>query len=238
LNGYGALNTPFLPYFDAIRNQLWLRSGGTFVLANVRGGGEFPGWHVTGLERRHTYEDFIAVANDLVRRRITTPSLLGIKGLSNGGLLVGTALNMRPDLFAAAVMENPVLDLWIHVPMDTEEYGRWSDPTEREFLLKTSPYHALQPNQKFPKVLVFDNSDDGNFPKAARKYIAKIKSFGQSYLYFEGLEGAHGCGATVEQCSLHDAIVYTYLQQQLMGATNKLMPRSEIDSNDSTRVRR
>ena len=151
LYAYGGFQVSMTPYYTATIGQLWLEQGGVFVLANIRGGGEFgPAWHQAGLKtkRQVVYDDFIAVAEDLVKRRVTSPRRLGIMGGSNGGLLMGVALTQRPELFRAAVVQVPLLDmLRYHLLLAgaswVDEYGSPDVPEERAWLEQLSPYHRL-----------------------------------------------------------------------------------------------
>jgi prolyl oligopeptidase len=215
--GYGALAAPMLPHYDAPLGRLWLEEGGAYVLANVRGGGEFgPAWHVQGLDRQRTYEDFIAVAEDLIRRNVTSPRHLGIRGHSNGGLLVGATLNLRPDLFHAAVIEHPVLDLHLHTrDLDTDEYGAWSSPEERAYLEAQSPLQNLRKRLPFPAPLIKTATDDDVLPSQARKYASQLGSFGLPFYYFETAGGHHSLADTPQDAAYYDALVYTYLAERL-----------------------
>jgi prolyl oligopeptidase len=214
---YGAFGNPMLPHYDAALGCLWLQEGGAFVLANVRGGGEFgPAWHVQRLERQRTYEDFIAVAEDLIRRNITSAQHLGIRGHSNGGLLVGATLNLRPELFNAAVIEHPVLDLRLHTRgLDSDEYGAWTVPEERAYLEMQSPLQNLQKRFPFPAPLIKTSTDDDVLPSQARQYAAKLASFGMRFYYFETASGRHTLADTPQDAAYYDALVYTYLGERL-----------------------
>jgi prolyl oligopeptidase len=217
LYGYGALGNPKAPHYDPALGRLWLTRGGVFAMANVRGGGEFgPAWHVRRMERQHTYEDFIAVAEDLIGRRYTSPKHLGIRGHSNGGLLVGNALNMRPELFGAAIIEHPVLDLHAHTRgVDSAEYGAWSNPRERAFLEKTSPLQNLTHRVPFPAPLLKTATDDTVLPSAARKYAAKLASMEMPYYFYESAGGRHNLWDTPQDAAYYDALLYTYLAEEL-----------------------
>lgn len=217
LYGYGALGNPLTPHYDGAAGRLWLEEGGVFVLANVRGGGEFgPAWHVRGPERQRTYEDFIAVAEDLIRRNVTSSRHLGIRGHSNGGLLVGATLNLRPDLFNAAVIEHPVLDLHLHTrDLDSDEYGAWSSPEERTYLEAQSPLQNLRKRHPFPAPLIKTATDDDVLPSQARKYAAKLAAFGMPFYYFETAGGRHALADTPQDAAYYDALVYTYLAERL-----------------------
>jgi prolyl oligopeptidase len=217
LYGYGAAGGVRTPHYDGALGRLWLEDGGAFVLANVRGGSELgPAWHVRRMERQRTYEDFIAVAEDLIRRKLTSPRHLAIRGHSNGGLLVGVALNMRPDLFNAAVMEHPVLDLRLHTRgIDTDDYGAWSNPGERAYLERQSPLQNLREQRPFPTPLIKTATDDDVLPSQARRYAATLASFGIPFYYFESAGGRHALGDTPQDVAYYDALLYTYLAERL-----------------------
>ena len=177
-------------------------------MANIRGGGEFgPRWHQAALKanRHKAYEDFIAVAEDLIRRQVTTTEHLGIMGGSNGGLLMGNMLTMRPDLFGAIVCQVPLLDMrryhrllagasWM------AEYGNPDLPDEWAFLKTFSPYHNVRPNEHYPTDLVY-HIDPGRPrpPRPRRKMVAKMKAQGHDVLYYENIEGGHGGAANNSQ---------------------------------------
>ncbi len=218
---YGSADHAQLPEYDPARQRLWLEKGGVYVLANIRGGDEVEAsWRVEGSGRQRTYEDFISVAEDLIRRRITSPRYLGIRGHSNGGLLVGVALNWRPELYKAAVIENPALDQIDQRRRLGHAYspglGAWDNPADLEFLRRTSPYQNLVKHATFPMPLILTNSNDGMPPSYARKYAAKLAAFGNHCFFYESPEGGHSFGDTPEAKALHDALVYTYLASQLM----------------------
>ena len=224
LYGYGGFEVPMVPAYSGGVGAAWLEGGGVYVVANIRGGGEFgPKWHQAALKagRHKAYEDFIAVAEDLVRRKVTTPRRLGIQGGSNGGLLMGNMLTMRPDLFGAVVCQVPLLDMRrYHVLLAgaswTEEYGNPDDPKEWEFIRTFSPYHNLKEGVKYPPTLFMTSTrDDRVHPGHARKMTAKMLDAGQSVLYWENIEGGHGGAADNKQSAHMNALAYTFLWQQL-----------------------
>jgi prolyl oligopeptidase len=195
-----------------------------YVLANIRGGGEFgPQWHRAGLKehRQRIYDDFIAVAEELIARKITSPRHLGIMGGSNGGLLVGVALTQRPELFNAVVIQVPLLDMQRYNKLLAgaswmAEYGDPDKPEDWAFMSKYSPYQNVRPNMKYPKVLFTTTTrDDRVHPGHARKMAAKMESMGYPLYYFENTEGGHGSGVTSEQQARTLAVTYAYLWQQL-----------------------
>jgi len=224
LTGYGGFEIPRLPEYSGIIGAAWLEQGGVYVVANIRGGGEFgPKWHQAALKsnRGRAYDDFIAVAEDLVHRRITTPTHLGIRGGSNGGLLMGNMLTMRPDLFAAIVCQVPVLDMrryhlllagasWVG------EFGNPDDPEEWAFIRTFSPYHNLKAGVSYPPTLFTTSTrDDRVHPGHARKMAARMLETGNDVLYYENIEGGHGGAATNAQQAHMNALVYAFLWQRL-----------------------
>jgi prolyl oligopeptidase len=224
LYGYGGFEVSMVPQYSATLGAGWLEKGGTYVLANIRGGGEFgPQWHRAALKanRHKAYEDFIAVAEDLVRRKVTRPRHLGIQGGSNGGLLVGNMLTMRPDLFGAVVCQVPLLDMrryhrllagasWM------DEYGDPDDPREWSFIRTFSPYHNVKSGVTYPPSLLMTSTrDDRVHPAHARKMAAKMRDAGQSVLYYENIEGGHGGAADNRQLAHMYALAYTFLWKHL-----------------------
>lgn len=224
LYGYGGFEIPLVPAYNAIAGAAWMERGGVYVVANIRGGGEFgPKWHQAALKanRHKAYEDFIAVAEDLIRRRVTSPAHLGIMGGSNGGLLMGNMLTMRPDLFGAIVCQVPLLDMqryhkllagasWV------AEFGNPDDPKEWEFIRTFSPYHNLRKDGKYPRILFTTSTrDDRVHPGHARKMVAKLKEMGHDVLYYENIEGGHGGAADNKQAAFMSALAYTFLWNEL-----------------------
>jgi prolyl oligopeptidase len=224
LHAYGGFEVANTPAYATTLGAAWLERGGVYVLANIRGGGEFgPSWHRAGLKqhRQRIYDDFIAVAEELVKRRITSPRHLGIMGGSNGGLLVGVALTQRPDLFNAVVVQVPLLDMQRYSKLLAgaswmAEYGDPDKPEEWAFISKYSPYQNLRAGAKYPKVLFTTTTrDDRVHPGHARKMAAKMESMGYPFYYFENTEGGHGAGVTSDQRARTTAVTYVYLWQQL-----------------------
>jgi prolyl oligopeptidase len=225
LYAYGGFELSETPTYRAERGKLWLERGGVFVVANVRGGGEFgPAWHEAGLKthRQRIYDDFAAVAEDLISRKITSPRRLGIMGGSNGGLLMGVEMTQHPELWNAIVIQVPLLDMlrfeqiaagasWVG------EYGSVSVPEERSFLEKISPYKQLKPGVKYPEPLIFTTTrDDRVGPQHARKFAAKMEEYGEPFLYDEIIEGGHGAGADLKQEARTQAETYVYLAEKLI----------------------
>ena len=225
LYGYGGFQVSLTPSYLGAAGRLWLEKGGVYVVANIRGGGEFgPEWHQAALKsgRRHAFEDFIAVAEDLIRRDITSPRRLGIMGGSNGGLLMGVMLTQRPDLFHAIVIQVPLLDMlryhkllagasWI------AEYGDPDIPDEAVFLKSISPYHNLKPGVGYPEpFFVTSTKDDRVHPGHARKMAARMQALGRPFLYYENIDGGHSAAANLEERARRTTLEFTYLARQLM----------------------
>jgi prolyl oligopeptidase len=224
LYGYGAFEISMAPMYNATAGAAWLERGGAWVLANIRGGGEFgPAWHLAAMrEGRHlAHEDFIAVAEDVIKAGITSPPHLGILGGSQGGLLVGAALTQRPELFGAAVSFAPLLDMKRYHKLLAGaswmgEYGNPDDPKDWEFLSKYSPYQNVVKERKYPKVLFSTSTrDDRVHPGHARKMYAKMKDQGHDVMYFEYLEGGHSAGSLPAQQAYTWALIYTVLGDAL-----------------------
>ena len=213
-----------VPGYNSSAGVGWLEKGGVYVVANIRGGGEFgPKWHQAALKanRPSAYEDFAAVAEDLIRRKVTTPAHLGIMGGSNGGLLVGNMLTRRPDLFGAVVCQVPLLDMRRYHTLLAGaswmgEYGNPDLPEEWAFIQTFSPYHNLKEGTKYPRTLFTTSTrDDRVHPGHARKMAAKMKGMGLDLLYYENIEGGHGGAADNKQAAFMSALAYTFLWNQL-----------------------
>jgi prolyl oligopeptidase len=212
------------PGYQPGTGAAWMEAGGVYVVANIRGGGEFgPGWHQAALKsnRHKAYDDFIAVAEDLVGRKVTSPEHLGIMGGSNGGLLMGNMLTRRPDLFRAVVCQVPLLDMRRYNKLLAGaswmgEYGNPDIPQEWEFIRTFSPYHNLRKDTKYPRTLFTTSTrDDRVHPGHARKMVAKMKDQGHDILYYENIEGGHGGAADNKQAAFMSALAYTFLWKQL-----------------------
>ncbi len=225
LYAYGGFEASMTPNYDETMGKLWLEHGGVYVLANIRGGGEFgPAWHEAGLKthRQRIYDDFAAVAQDLIRRRITSPRRLGIQGGSNGGLLMGVEFTQHPELFHAVDIQVPLLDMLRYEQIQAGaswvgEYGSVSVPEERAFLASISPYHNLKAGVKYPEPLVWTTTkDDRVGPQHARKFAAKLGAMKIPYLFYEVIEGGHGSGANIKERAFTDALEFTYFTRQLM----------------------
>jgi prolyl oligopeptidase len=224
LYGYGGFEISLTPRYMSTFGKLWLERGGAFVIANIRGGGEFgPAWHKAAkkLNRQRAFDDFIGVAEDLLARKITTPKHLGIMGGSNGGLLVGATFTQRPDLFNAVVCQVPLLDMLRYTKLLAgaswaAEYGDPEDPKMREAILKYSPYQNLKKDMTYPKVFFITSTrDDRVHPGHARKMAARMMAYGKPIHYFENIEGGHAASANQNQRAERKALEFVYLWQQL-----------------------
>ncbi len=230
LYGYGGFEVPMQPYYSGVQGRAWTTQGGVFVLANIRGGGEFgPGWHQAAVKanKQNSYDDFAAVAEDLIKRRITRPERLAIQGGSNGGLLVGAVMLQRPELFSAVVCQVPLLDMkryhrllagasWM------AEFGDPDQPEEWAFIQRYSPYQNVKPPREgeapLPRVLfVTSTRDDRVHPGHARKMAARMREQGHALLYWENIEGGHGGAADNAQRAQMSALEFSFLWQTLAG---------------------
>jgi prolyl oligopeptidase len=224
LYGYGGFEIPMLPAYNASVGSAWLERGGVYVLANIRGGGEFgPKWHEAARKqnRQRAYDDFIAVAEDLIARKVTSPKHLGIQGGSNGGLLMGVMLTQRPDLFKAIVCQVPLLDMhrYNHLLAGAswmDEYGDPDKPEDWAYISKYSPYQNVSKDKKYSRVLFTTSTrDDRVHPSHARKMVARMKEQGHDVLYYENVEGGHGGAANNQQQAYMSALAYTFLLKEL-----------------------
>lgn len=224
LGGYGGFENSSMPGYGGVLGRLWLTRGGTYVLANIRGGGEYgPRWHTQAMrEGRHLVdEDFAAVARDLVDRGITTVDQLGAQGGSNGGLLMGIMLTKYPELFGALVCSVPLLDMkryhlllagasWV------AEYGDPDNPDDWEFISKYSPYQHVSGDRRYPPVLITTSTrDDRVHPGHARKMTAALEAVGQPVQYYENVEGGHAGAADNAQTAFRAALIYEFLHRTL-----------------------
>ncbi len=212
------------PSYSAGSGSAWLERGGVYVLANIRGGGEFgPTWHQAALKenRQRAYDDFIAIGEDLIKRRVTSTPRLGIMGGSNGGLLMGVMLTQRPDLFGAIVCQVPLLDMQRYSKLLAGaswmgEYGNPDVPAEWAYISRYSPYQNVRPDAKYPRVLFTTSTrDDRVHPGHARKMAAKLEAQKADVLYYENIEGGHGGAANNQQSAYMGALAYTFLLKQL-----------------------
>jgi prolyl oligopeptidase len=229
LTAYGGFLVSETPYYAPQTGKLWLERGGALVLANIRGGGEFgPAWHDAGLktQRQRIFDDFTAVARDLIAKGITSPSHLGIQGGSNGGLLMGVQFIQHPELWGAVDMQVPLLDMlgYEHIAAGSSwvgEYGSVSNPEERAFLASISPYDNLKPGVRYPEALIWTTTkDDRVGPQHARKFAARLAAMGVPYLFYEVVQGGHGSGATLAERAAMTAREFTYFWRKLAPSEN------------------
>jgi prolyl oligopeptidase len=225
LFGYGGFQVSFPPAYKPEMGKLWLENGGVFVQANIRGGGEFgPAWHQAALKenRQLAFDDFAAVAQDLIARGITSPRRLGIYGRSNGGVLTSVSITQRPDLFNAAVIESPLIDMLRYhlLPAGASWIGEYGDPRipeEAEYIAWYSAYQRLRPDADYPRVYITTNTrDDRVHPGHSRKFAARLAAQGHDHLYFEDTAGGHSNDADPVANARRWARHYVYLAQQLM----------------------
>ncbi|MDP3401934.1 MAG: prolyl oligopeptidase family serine peptidase, partial [Brevundimonas sp.] len=225
LFGYGGFQISFPPAYKPEMGKLWLENGGVFVQANIRGGGEFgPGWHQAALngDRQRSFDDFAAVAEDLIARGITSPRHLGIYGRSNGGVLTSVSITQRPELFNAAVIESPLIDMlrYHELPAGASWIGEYGDPRipeEAAWIAEYSAYQRLSPEVDYPRVYITTNTrDDRVHPAHARKFAARLEAQGHDHLYFEDTAGGHSNDADPVANARRWARHYVYLAQQLM----------------------
>ncbi|MET0980909.1 MAG: prolyl oligopeptidase family serine peptidase [Telluria sp.] len=224
LYGYGGFEVSLKPAYSGMIGTGWLEQGGVYVLANIRGGGEFgPRWHQAALKekRQKAFDDFLAVAKDLIRQKITSPRHLGIMGGSNGGLLVGAALTQRPDLFNAVVCQVPLLDMrrYHKLLAGASWMGEYGDPdiaAEWDYIGKYSPYQNVFRDKHYPRVLFTTSTrDDRVHPGHARKMAALMGDQGHDVLYWENVEGGHAGAANNTQQARMWALTYSFLRKEL-----------------------
>ena len=224
LYGYGGFEIALQPSYSGVIGRAWLSRGGRYVVANIRGGGEYgPRWHNAALraDRHRVYEDFAAVATDLIHRGLTTPAHLGIKGGSNGGLLMAVMLTRYPELFGAIAAQVPLTDMLRYHKLLAgaswmAEYGNPDAPEDRAFLLPYSPYHQLRAGRRYPPILVTTSTkDDRVHPAHARKLVARMREYGLPVTYYENIEGGHGAAADNAQAAFMSALAYEFLWRHL-----------------------
>ena len=225
LYAYGGFEVSQDPRYLSTAGKAWLERGGVYVLANIRGGGEYgPRWHRAALKenRQKAFDDFAAVAKDLIAKKITSSEKLGIQGGSNGGLLMGVQFTQHPELFHAVLCQVPLLDmLRFHKLLAghswTGEYGNPDDPAMRPVLAGYSPFHNIKPGVKYPEVFFMTSTaDDRVHPGHARKTAARMEAMGYPVIYFEKIEGGHSAAANLEQRVERVALEYSYLFSKLM----------------------
>lgn len=224
LYAYGGFQISLNPGYNGTTGRLWLEQGGAYILANIRGGGEFgPDWHQAGLKqnRQRIYDDFIAVAESVIEKKITSPQHLGIMGGSNGGLLMGVMLNQRPDLWNAVVIQVPLLDmLRYHLLLAgaswVDEYGSPEVPEERAFLEQISPYHNFDVSKEYPTpFFVTSTKDDRVHPGHARKMAKLFEEAELPFFYYENIDGGHSAAANQKERAHRTALEYIYLKRRL-----------------------
>ncbi len=225
LFGYGGFQVSFPPAYKPEMGKLWLENGGVFVQANIRGGGEFgPAWHQAALNenRQLAFDDFAAVARDLEARGISSPRRLGIYGRSNGGVLTSVSITQHPELFNAAVIESPLVDMlrYHELPAGASWIGEYGDPRipeEAAWIARYSAYQQLAPGRNYPRVYITTNTrDDRVHPAHARKFAARLDDMGYDHLYYEETAGGHSNDADPVANARRWARHYVYLAQQLM----------------------
>lgn len=226
MTAYGGFEVPMTPSYAAITGKLWLERGNSFVLANIRGGGEFgPAWHEAGLKTRRQiiYDDFAAVAQDIFARKLSSPQKFGIYGGSNGGLLMGVEFNQHPELWNGVVIQVPLLDMIRYEQIAAgaswvDEYGSVSVPEEKAFLEKISPYANIRKGVAYPTPYIWTTTkDDRVGPQHARKFAARLKDYGLPYLFYEDTAGGHSGDADIEQGARLQAMQMVYFSQRLEG---------------------
>jgi prolyl oligopeptidase len=222
--GYGGFEIALTPNYSGSIGRAWLEHGGVYVIANIRGGGEYgPRWHKAALkaDRLRAYEDFAAVSEDLIRRKITSPAHLAAMGGSNGGLLMGNMLTLYPELYGAIVSQVPLLDMkrYTHLSAGASwmaEYGDPDKPAEWAWISTFSPYQNVQPGTHYPPVLFTTSTrDDRVGPAHARKMAAKMQAMGHKADFYENIEGGHGGAADNKQSAVMHALEYTWLWQHV-----------------------
>ncbi|MDF4003852.1 prolyl oligopeptidase family serine peptidase [Luteibacter sp. PPL552] len=222
--GYGGFEISLQPAYAASAGRAWLEKGGVYVIANIRGGGEYgPRWHQAAMKanRPRAYEDFAAVSQDLIDRKITTPRHMGMMGGSNGGLLAGNMLTTYPQLYGAVVSQVALLDMKRYPHMSAgaswmAEYGNPDKPEEWKYIQTFSPYHNLHKGTRYPPVLFTTSTrDDRVGPVHARKMAARMKAMGLDASFYENIEGGHGAAADNKQSAFMSALAYTYLWEHL-----------------------
>jgi prolyl oligopeptidase len=223
LYGYGGFEISMTPAYSGGIGKGWLEKGGTYVVANIRGGGEYgPRWHQAALKanRHKAYEDFAAVAQDLIARKVTSPKHLGIQGGSNGGLLMGNMLTQYPELFGAVVVQVPLLDMkrYSHLLAGASWMAEYGDPdtSDWSFIQTFSPYHLFDPAKTYPPTIFMTSTkDDRVHPGHARKMMAKMQAAKKDVRYYENIEGGHGGAANNAQAAHMSALAYSFLWKEL-----------------------
>jgi prolyl oligopeptidase len=224
LSGYGGFGISQLPYYNPSVGKLWLERGGTGVVANVRGGGEFgTPWHEAGRreKKRLSHGDFAAVAADLVRRGVTRPGRIAAEGGSNGGILITNMLTRYPERFGALFCTIPLIDMRRYSKLHAgaswiAEYGDPDDPADWEFLAGISAYHVAVPGRRYPPILIATSRrDDRVHPGHARKMAAKLQAMGYEAYFYEPAAGGHGYGKDNAERAAFTALGYNFLRRAI-----------------------
>lgn len=245
LYGYGGFEVSLRPYYSASVGTAWLAKGGVYVLGNIRGGGEYgPRWHQAALkEKRHrAYEDFAAIGEDLVERKVTSHKKIGVQGGSNGGLLMGNMYTLYPEYWGAIVCQVPLLDMKRYTKLLAGaswmgEYGDPDDPEQWKYIQTFSPYHNIDPQKDYPPMLITTSTrDDRVHPAHARKMTAALEIAQKDILYYENIEGGHGGSANNKQAAFMSSLAYTFLWNQLNGIPME-MPSNEEPAEEETEVK-
>jgi len=225
LYGYGGFQVSMVPAYSGTMGRLWLEQGNAYVVANLRGGGEFgPDWHQSAqrANKQRTWDDYIAVAEDLIRRGVTSPRRLGVVGGSQGGLLVGTAITQRPELFNAAIVQVPLFDMLRYHTMSAGaswigEYGNPDIPEERAWIEAYSPLQRLAAGRTYPTPFILTSTkDDRVHPGHGRLAAARLAELGQPYYYYENIDGGHSAAANLAETARRQALEYTYATRRLV----------------------
>ncbi len=236
LYGYGGFQSSQVPAYLGTTGRLWLEQGNAYVVANLRGGGEFgPEWHQTAQRenKQRTWDDYIAVAEDLIRRRITSPRRLGVVGGSQGGLLVGTAITQRPELFNAAIIQVPLFDMMRYHLLGAGaswigEYGDPRIPEQRGWIAGYSPYQRLTPGRTYPTPFIHTSTaDDRVHPGHGRKAAARLSQIGAPYYYYENMQGGHAAAANLQERARIIALEYIYATRRLVDGGRTPPPAGE-----------
>ena len=227
MTAYGGFQVSLYPYYEGVQGKVWLTQGGQYVIANIRGGGEFgPKWHEAALKknRQVAYNDLFAVTEDIIKKGLVTSDKLAFMGGSNGGLLAGVALTQRPELYKAIIINVPLLDMMRYhkLPAGASWIGEYGDPEindERSAIQKYSPYQNLKSNQTYPSIFMMTSTfDDRVHPGHARKFGAKLEEYKVPFYYFENTEGGHAAAAELNQRARFIGLYYSFLFDQLMAS--------------------
>ncbi|MCH4092472.1 prolyl oligopeptidase family serine peptidase [Acetobacter sp.] len=225
LTAYGGFLSSLTPRYDPVIGRAWLAHGGVYAVANIRGGGEFgPTWHDAGktIHRQKVFDDFTAVGRDLVKRGVTSHDRLGIRGRSNGGLLMGVAFTQHPELWKAVIIGVPLLDMINYESLSAgaswaDEYGSMKKTDEARFLKAISPLQHLKVNVSYPTPFIFTStSDDRVGPVHARRFAARLEALGKPFFHYEDVEGGHSGTVNAEEVAHERALEAVYLAQQLL----------------------